>query len=287
MIPLSRRVVFLCLGLASSALAVAGDTPFVHARFVPERKDDFAWENDLVAFRAYGPALKAGPEDSGIDCWLKRVHYPIIDNWYASGDYHVDHGEGLDPYHVGSSRGCGGIALVMRDGTFKTSHPFTAWRIIEAGPTRAIFELDYRYDGTAITETKRITIEPGSQLFHAESRFLENGKPRAFDVAIGITTHDGAAAVRFDSNAGWMACWEKFAKDGELGTGVILPGATFKEIKSATKDASHVWAFTKTNAEGKVDWLAGFGWSKAGAIPSFEVWTDYLRKAAIRKRVNP
>ena len=26
-------------------------------RFVPERKDDFAWENDFAAYRMYGPAL--------------------------------------------------------------------------------------------------------------------------------------------------------------------------------------------------------------------------------------
>ncbi|MEY3896376.1 MAG: hypothetical protein RLZZ214_1896, partial [Verrucomicrobiota bacterium] len=47
--------------------------PRAFARFVPERSDDFAWENDLVAFRTYGPALRPGPENSGIDCWFKRV----------------------------------------------------------------------------------------------------------------------------------------------------------------------------------------------------------------------
>ncbi len=31
-------------------------------RFVPERSDDFAWENDNVAFRVYGPALAKGAE---------------------------------------------------------------------------------------------------------------------------------------------------------------------------------------------------------------------------------
>ena len=49
------------------------ERPRVHVRFVPERKDDFAWENDLIAFRAYGPALRYFPEDSGFDAWPKRV----------------------------------------------------------------------------------------------------------------------------------------------------------------------------------------------------------------------
>lgn len=60
------------------------------ARFVQERIDDFAWENDKLAFRTYGPKAQAitesgkkgGTLSSGIDCWLKRVDYPIIDKWY-------------------------------------------------------------------------------------------------------------------------------------------------------------------------------------------------------------
>lgn len=70
--------------------------PETWARFVPERKDDFAWENELTAFRTYGPAIRPtgqpfrpGMEDSGIDCWTKRVNYPIIDKWYAGERHHA------------------------------------------------------------------------------------------------------------------------------------------------------------------------------------------------------
>jgi len=51
----------------------------VSARYVPERFDDFAWENDRVAHRAYGPGLdtpaagKSRMSSSGIDLWCKRV----------------------------------------------------------------------------------------------------------------------------------------------------------------------------------------------------------------------
>jgi len=34
----------------------------VFARYVPERLDDFAWENDKLAHRTYGPALAAPDE---------------------------------------------------------------------------------------------------------------------------------------------------------------------------------------------------------------------------------
>ena len=51
-------------------------------RFVPERYDDYAWENDRIAFRIYGLALipKDGPSN-GIDVWMKRTDKLVIDRW--------------------------------------------------------------------------------------------------------------------------------------------------------------------------------------------------------------
>ncbi len=61
-----------------------------YSRFVPERIDDYAWENDRVAFRTYGPEAQritesgkpGGTLTSGMDCWLKRVSHPVVDSWY-------------------------------------------------------------------------------------------------------------------------------------------------------------------------------------------------------------
>mgnify|MGYP001545592391 CR=1 FL=1 len=44
-----------------------------YGRFVPERQDDFAWENDKVAFRVYGPSSGGKGQVSGVDAWLKKV----------------------------------------------------------------------------------------------------------------------------------------------------------------------------------------------------------------------
>src|SRR5262249_734363 len=42
--------------------------PKVYGRWVPERFDDFAWENDKIAFRIYGPQLEiVEPGSSGVD----------------------------------------------------------------------------------------------------------------------------------------------------------------------------------------------------------------------------
>ena len=46
-----------------------------YGRFVPERMDDYAWENNLAAFRLYGPALEKIMVSNGIDYWAKSVSY--------------------------------------------------------------------------------------------------------------------------------------------------------------------------------------------------------------------
>ena len=58
-------------------------TVMAYGRFVPEREDDFTWENDKVAFRIYGPNSSGIGSVSGVDPWFKKVDYPIIDKWYA------------------------------------------------------------------------------------------------------------------------------------------------------------------------------------------------------------
>ena len=46
--------------------------PKVMARYVPERADDFVFENNLIAGRIYGKALEGNPTSPGIDIWVKK-----------------------------------------------------------------------------------------------------------------------------------------------------------------------------------------------------------------------
>ena len=271
------------LGLSCAVFSETA-APRTFCRFVPERKDDFAWENDKIAFRAYGPALREGAEDSGIDCWLKRVDYPIIDKWYAGSlegtSYHVDHGEGSDPYHVGSSRGCGGLGLWFNEQLI-TSDTFTDWEIVTCEPDESMFVLSYEYKvgEDVYNEKKQISIRLGERLFDVTATFTKNGKPAAgLPIAIGITTHEGKAAASSDVSNGWMACWETI-EDYGLGTGVVMNPAAiteYKRIDSQEKDQGHALFITKTDVAGQVKYRAGYGWEKAGEITTPEAWSEYL-----------
>ena len=56
-----------------------------YSNFYSNRLDDYAWENDKVAFRTFGPKIQemtenkipGGSISSGFDLWLKKVSYPI------------------------------------------------------------------------------------------------------------------------------------------------------------------------------------------------------------------
>jgi len=255
-----------------------------YARFVPERKDDFAWENNLIAFRAYGPALRESAENSGIDAWLKRVEYPIINKWYKEAEegktYHKDHGEGLDNYHVGSSAGVGGTGIWL-NGEREPLEAFIDYKVIEGSPERSRFMLIYerQIDGVVYGEEKTITIEPGKRLFRVESVFLKDKQPAAhLPVCIGLTTHDGKAETFFNREEGWIATWESL-DESELGTGARMdPGHidSIVMVDRKTKDESHIFLLTETDAAGRISYEAGYGWKKAGTITTRESWSNYL-----------
>lgn len=59
-------------------------TSATYCRYVPERKEDFAWENDKIAFRMYGKELEKTPKEMayGIDVWVKRVSRLILNERY-------------------------------------------------------------------------------------------------------------------------------------------------------------------------------------------------------------
>jgi hypothetical protein len=266
-----------------------------YGRFVPERIDDFAWENDLVAFRTYGPEAqrlvdaneKGGTLSSGLDCWLKRVNYPVIDKWYQKyvdgGTYHKDDGEGYDPYHVGASRGCGGIGVWMNDSLY-VSKNFVSHKIIANGPLRTIFELTYApwKGGTAmVTEKKTITIDLASQLYHVD---VELGNADSIpNCTIGITLHDKKGVANADSTKGWFRYWEPI-DDSEIGTAVVIAPedlSRYLDYRTEKKDLSQLYMITKPKA-GAVSYYAGFAWKKANVITSAEAWDQYLDKFSER-----
>ena len=253
-------------------------------RFVPERKDDFAWENDLIAFRMYGPGLWDDAVNSGVDCWLKRVDYPIIDKWYGGmkkKTYHKDWGEGYDPYHVGKTTGCGGLRIVENN-KYLHSNVYDEWKVVANGPIRSVFELTFdkswKASGKDLVETKRVTIDMGQRLCRFDSTFTGADAPGIKTFAVGVTTHDGKAKSFSDIDTGIAGCWETIDKSG-LGTAVIVASPAVNgsdDVVSKKKDEGHIYLIADKESLPVITYYTGYGWERAGQIKTMKSWQGYL-----------
>lgn len=262
-----------------------------YSRFVPERTDDYAWENNRVAFRTFGPSaqqmveqgISGGTLTSGIDAWLKKVEYPIIDKWYGEtlsgqGNYHKDTGEGLDNFHVGSSRGVGGIAVKV-DGSYYFSKNFVSWKTLANGPIRTSFELtydDWDANGKIIREVKRISLDYGSNLTKYDLSIQGTD-----DISVGLTLHQNDGIVTANEKNGYISYWQPH-EDSELGTALVIPKKYYngyEKYESEEMDLSNVYGHLKV-IDNRAIYYAGFGWKESGQFKTREEWENYLTRFA-------
>ena len=263
-----------------------------YSRFVPERTDDYAWENNRVAFRTFGPTaqkmieenIKGGTLTSGIDAWLKRVEYPIINKWYKQhlsgvASYHIDNGEGLDNFHVGISRGIGGIAIKTKE-SYATSKNFVDWKTITNGPIRTSFELTYdnwEANDKIISEKKIISLDYGQNLSKFSIKL--NGSNT---ISVGITLHKKEGEITANLNSGWVSYWEPH--DGSaLGMGIITNTKNVNGVDEHVtneKDKSNLFLELNRSNNRLFSYYAGFGWKKSGQFESKDQWNNYLEHFA-------
>ncbi|MGA9545187.1 MAG: glycoside hydrolase family 88 protein [Candidatus Sulfotelmatobacter sp.] len=293
--------------LDTSALA-AVPQPIVktYARQIDERYRDIAWESDRIAHRIYHQDLIAaeGTVSSGVDVWVKSTRALVINKWYKKGDYHNDHGEGLDDYRVGRSRGCGGLGI-WEDHTYYVSSNYKGARVMATGPIRSEFELTYDAWETGkhtISETERITIDAGSNMTRAESLFAADRHPD-FDIGIGIARRPGDGVIAKDQEMGWMSYWQAADRDrGNIACAIVIPGkidafaiesATLSKLKQADlvtptseglPPVANLLAISAAQAGKPFLYYFGAGWSKSGDFPEETDWENYVRQFVVRLR---
>lgn len=265
----------------------SGLKPLVFGRGVPERKDDFAWENDKVAYRVYGPALQAtGEISSGIDVWSKRVSDLIINDWYAKDaegqrtknpalTYHKDSGQGLDSYDVGLTRGCGGTAIES-GGKFFVSKNYTNAEILANGPIRFQFRLHYAAwpaGGLDVSEEKIITLDAGTYLNRIQSTFSFEGVP-SVHAGIGLATH-AHAEISENPREGILSVWEPLTDSsaGMDGTGIVLPAAVMATVARAD---GNIYFVLDAKRDVSTVYYVGASWSKSD-MSDQAAWQKYLR----------
>lgn len=244
-----------------------------YCRFVPERMDDFVWENDRMAARMYGKALEWETVSPGIDAWCKRVPYPIVNTMYKNEDYHHDHYGGADAYKVGPTLGCGGMAP-FKGGKLLLSRNFRESNVITDGPIRAIFELTYEpWDagGETVSEVKRIIVDTGTSMNRVESRLECDG---SLPVAAGVVLRPEDKFTQANEAEQWLATWlPAMENPGDMGCAVVMAPDRKAEMVEA---AGHLLAVTTVDCSKPFVYYMGSCWSEGPHFDTFEDWTAYL-----------
>ena len=256
-----------------------------YGRFVRERRDDFAWENDRIAHRMYGAALETWAQEpltsSAVDVWTKRVRRLVINDWYMVDDYHRDNGDGGDFYSAGKSRGCGGNGIWDGARLYPSAN-FRDTRVLANGPIRVMFELTYlSWDvgGTKVSEMKRITLDAGQNIDRFESHYKVDGASSLMH-AVGIKKAAGSTVVS-SREKGWLRTWETMKGNGQLGCAIIMNPAVITDVTDA--DGNYLVA-ARVPAEGPAVYYAGFGWDRSGDFAGVDDWERYVDQFAQRLR---
>jgi hypothetical protein len=261
------------------------------ARFVPERKDDFAWENDLAAYRMYGPALANENPSNGVDLWLKRTADTIVSKRYRDElqnglTYHVDRGNGLDCYKVGHTLGAGGIAPYL-NGKLLVGDHYSRFVIKENGPLRSVFTLYYdkvKVGSEIISQEITITTIAGTLLNKAEVKYI--GKSETFELAAGIFTHDNKGAKHTNLKAGNIAYAEDAVSDAKIPSGRNYVGVFIPTKVSESKEQdNHLLLKANYKPESSFVYYFGGGWSK-WKFETDKNWFDAVDKFSLTTK-NP
>ena len=264
----------------------------VMARAVPERADDFVFENNLIAGRFYGKALEGNPTSPGIDIWVKRPGRLVANEWYeaaVSGDdpnyYHHDHG-GKDCYKVAVSLG-GGASAPLVDG--KLRYPATNYRSYEILPPvkdgeSVSFVLRYPAwevsEGVWVSLDKQVTVRPDTYFCEVVDQWSFTGAD-SLEVAAGIKLHTAQQTVEQTLEmADRYAIWEKASdqsvepEDGMIGVAVVMEGADRVEV---LEGEDHALLVKKIGRGETLHSAFGSCWSK-GNVSDATSWFTIVRE---------
>jgi len=247
-----------------------------YCRYVAERKDDFAWENDNIAFRMYGKALEGTKENAyGIDVWVKRTDKLVLNERYKKADYHVDHGDGMDYYHVGFSLGAGNIAPYINDSIFYSKN-YRQWKVMDNGPLRSSFQLSFdEWDvaGRMVKMVKTVSLDASSQLSRVEVNYSSSNKD-SLPVVVGIIKRKEQGTILLDEQNGIMGYWEpQHPAHGTTGTGTVF----LQPVVKMKVSNDHLLTLLTTNTDKPFVYYTGAAWNKAGIITNAQNWFSYLQ----------
>lgn len=255
--------------------------PAAHVAIAPYRYDDVLFENDRIAHRIYGRALEAAepPSGSGIDVWGKSVPWPFMERQLHTNDQHADHGEGLDFYEVGQSRGDGGLGIWF-DNKLWTSRNYRTVRMLRDGPGTADFEVSYApwpVDVVrSVTETRRFQLPLGTNFTRMISTINSN-RPGELLIGIGLGKHatgPGPEQVIKDAARGYLIVWSAPSVHGAIGTAILFDPLSLVRI---TEDSLNYLVILRERPGAPFVYYSGAAWDRKPEFARHQDWLSYVQ----------
>ncbi len=229
-----------------------------YAMVAKDRYNDFAWENDIIAYRMYHEKLiPVDGASGGLDIWSKSVRKLILDGWYAHKDYHRDHGEGCDSYKVGPTLGAGGVGF-MYEGKLVQHSNYKDVEILANGPVRMKAKLTFPpvlVGEDTLNFVKVVCLDAGQNMNKYTLKFdktIDN-----VEVAAGVLKRS-VGDLKVSKEEGTLSYWQGKNKSfGHTGIAIVLKG-----LEKETEDDKH-YMVSKVFSGDKFTYYSGACWSKA------------------------
>ena len=279
-----RKYLIIAAVLLAAGCSQKPEEVKVMARAVPERADDFVFENNLIAGRFYGEALEGNPTSPGIDIWVKLPGALVANDWYAEATkpgngnyYHQDHG-GKDCYKVAVSLGGGASVPYVGE---KLCYPATNYRsseILNEGPSEISFVLHYpewQTGNVKVALDKKVTVFADCYFCKVEDTWTFDAD--SLTIAAGVFRHPTAETIEAEAfGEDYYALWEHASdqsvepEDGMIGVAVIMPQA---DVVTLVDDSRHGACLKKIASGQTLEYWFGSCWSK-GEINGASMWFD-------------
>lgn len=276
----------------------------VSGQFYPKRRDDVAYENELVGFRIYGPGTqKAGEKSFGYDLFLKhptgdlivpqlyapetddavwakvdslrKIDNDLAEDYIKTFSYHLDHGLGMDCYAVGPTLGAG-VAAILEGDSIRYPWCYERAEILDNGPLRFTLALDFapvsKGEISAVSEHRLITLDSQSHL--NECKVWYDGLEGETVLVAGFPIRDESKAVS-NMEQGILAYADptQGTDNGKSMVGIIIAN----KVDSVFEKDRHNLMAVSIAPEDTLRYQWGFAWDRTD-ISSMNDWKNYLEK---------
>jgi unsaturated chondroitin disaccharide hydrolase len=269
--PRQTRIVTIAYGDAATIQRLRSDYPKRTAAKFTMKFDGLGWESEATAWRIYFDKRNA------IDVWGKRRPGLYLEMFGAPEYvYHWESPLGRDIYRIGDAIGIGAVAGLVDGKAVRVSDVAERkWRIVSAGPVRAIVELSYKgwkVAGKEVNLTSRITQWAGERGF--DNRITAEGAD-GVTLVTGIVRQPDLREKIFDPTANepafTRAWWgHQVEEEGPPATAIhMLPDqnlglaiiALGKQSKATADDPLNLLVQPQFE-NGKADWYVTGVWDQ-------------------------